>query len=152
MDSDDLARRLLRKVHDVCIDSTQWDELRNTKLLLQDEARHGADYAKYIRSFFFLLCTGERRQRTFFCATNGEHTFRNTAQEVLMAELRRTFPQGDHTGLDTDRLQLRTVELIRAASKLLVVDVVANGHLAGVDLEDAAARGLVRQGELDLAV
>ena len=84
--------------------------------------------------------------------TNGEHTFRHTAQEVLVAELRRTLPQGNHTGLDTDRLQLRTVELVCAASKLLVVDVVADGHLAGVDLEDAAARSLVRQGELDLAV
>ena len=80
------------------------------------------------------MFTGERRQRTFFCATNGEHTFRNTAQEVLMAELRRTFPQGDHTGLDTDRLQLRTVELVRTSGELVVVHIGRDSHLARVNL------------------
>ena len=79
-------------------------------------------------------------------------TFRDTTQEVLVVELRRALPQRDHAGLDTDRLQLRAVELIRAASELLVVDIRGDGHLSGVDLQDTCPRRLVRKGELDLPV
>ena len=71
---------------------------------------------------------------------------------MLVAELRSAFPEGDHTRLNTHRLQLCAVELVRAPRQLLVVHVGANGHLPAVDLEDSRARRLVRERELDLAV
>jgi len=49
-------------------------------------------------------------------------------------------------------LELSAVEVVRAASKLLVVDVLVNIHLARVDLQDARSRLLRRVGEFDLAI
>ena len=49
-------------------------------------------------------------------------------------------------------LELSAVEVVRAASKLLVVDVLVNIHLARVDLQDARSRLLRRVGEFDRAI
>ena len=69
-----------------------------------------------------------------------------------MAELRGTLPQGNHTGFDTDGLQLRTIKFIRAPRKLFKVDIARYCHLPRVNLENASPGGLVGEGELDLAV
>ena len=79
-------------------------------------------------------------------------TFCNTSQEVLVAQLRGTLPQSDHTGLNTNGLQLCAVELVCTPSKLFVVDVRRDGHLPRVDFQDTSSGGLVRQRELDFAV
>ena len=72
--------------------------------------------------------------------------------KMLMAQLRRALAERDHARLDAHSLQLRAVELVRAPRELLEVDVGPHRHFARVDLEDARARGLVRQWELDLPV
>ncbi len=40
-----------------------------------------------------------------------------------MIELRSPLSERNHAGLNTDRLQLRSIELVRASRKLLKVDV-----------------------------
>lgn len=59
----------------------------------------------------------------------GERTFGNTAQEMLMAELRCALTQSNHTRLHTHSLQLRAIELICTPCKFLIVDVGRNSHL-----------------------
>lgn len=54
--------------------------------------------------------------------------------------------------LDAHSLELRGVEVVRAARELLVVDVRRHAHLARVDGDDARAGVLRRVRELDLAV
>ena len=63
--------------------------------------------------------------------------------EVLVAQPRRTLSQRNHTSLDANRFELRTVELVRTSREFLKVDVLGDGHLAAVDLENRRARGLV---------
>jgi hypothetical protein len=49
-------------------------------------------------------------------------------------------------------LELCAVEVVGAASKLLVVDALVNIHLAGVDLQNARTCLLGRVGEFNLAI
>ena len=79
-------------------------------------------------------------------------TFCDTAQEMLVVELGCALPEGDHTRLYTDGLQLCAIELVCAPCQLLVVHVLAHRHLPGMDLENACACGLVGERELDFAV
>lgn len=69
-----------------------------------------------------------------------------------MPDLGHSLPERDHARLDTDGLQLRAAELVRAAGQLGVVDRLVDGHFPAVDLEDLGPRLLVRERELDLAV
>ena len=69
-----------------------------------------------------------------------------------MSQLRRPFPQRNHTSLDTNGLELRPIELIRASRKFVKVDVFGSGHLARMNLEDTCAGSFVRQRELDLTI
>jgi len=69
-----------------------------------------------------------------------------------MSQLRGTFPQSNHTRLNTDSLQLRTIEFVRTPRKLLKVHIAVHRHLPGVDLEDSSTCGLVWNWEFDLPI
>ncbi len=79
-------------------------------------------------------------------------TFCNAGEEVLVVKFGRTFPQSDHTGLYTNRLQLSTVELVRTPGKLLVIHVGRDCHLSRMNLEDTSAGSLIGKWEFDLSV
>lgn len=79
-------------------------------------------------------------------------TLRDTTQEVFVAQLRRTLPQRDHTSLDTDSLQLCTIELVRTSCELVVVHVGRNSHLARVDLKNTGTGCFVREREFNLSI
>lgn len=79
-------------------------------------------------------------------------TFRNTTQEMFMAQFIRSLPQRNHPSLDANSLKLRPIKLVRAPRKLFEVDVGGGGHLPGVDLEDARTSALVGEREFDFAV
>eukprot|EP00882_Tetradesmus_deserticola_P024956 GHRQ01027338.1.p1 GENE.GHRQ01027338.1~~GHRQ01027338.1.p1 ORF type:complete len:145 (+),score=6.45 GHRQ01027338.1:496-930(+) len=72
--------------------------------------------------------------------------------KVLMVDLQPVPPERKHARLHTHRFQLRCVEVVRAARKLLKVDVWRHVHLAAVDLQDLCACVFVRVRELNLAV
>lgn len=69
-----------------------------------------------------------------------------------MVQLCGPAAQCDHAGLHAHSFALGSVEVVSAASQLLVVDVGADVHLAGVNLHDASSGLFVRHGELDLSV
>ena len=71
---------------------------------------------------------------------------------MLVPNLNHAFPQRNHPGLHTHRLQLRAAKLVRAPRQLGPVDRVVHRHLAAVDLEDLRPGLLVGQRELNLAV
>ena len=79
-------------------------------------------------------------------------TFCDAAQEVLVPQFCSTFPQCNHTRLDTDCLQLRAVKLVRAPRKLLKVHITVHRHLPGVDLENSSTRGLIWKWEFNLPI
>jgi len=80
------------------------------------------------------------------------HTFCNTREEVLMAELSGSFTKCDHSSFHTHCLALGSVKLVCTPRQLLVVDIRAASHLSRVDLEDTRSGGFVREGELNLSV
>ena len=47
-----------------------------------------------------------------------------------MIELRGAFPERNHTRLNADGFQLRTVELVGTPCQLLEVDVLRDSHLS----------------------
>lgn len=104
-----------------------------------------------MRSFFFLLCTG-RKRLALYPERATALTFGYAAQEVFMSQFCGTFPQSNHTCLDTDSLQLRTIKLVCTPRKLLKVHVTVHRHLPGVDLENSGACGLVWKREFNLPV
>lgn len=55
-------------------------------------------------------------------------------------------------GFDANSFALSTVEVVRASSQLLIVDILADIHLTTVDLHDSSARLFIRVRELDLSV
>jgi hypothetical protein len=63
-----------------------------------------------------------------------------------------TLAERNHTSLDTDRLELGAVELIRRPRQLLIVDIFLHAHLTGVNLKDTCAGFLVGKWELNLTV
>jgi len=79
-------------------------------------------------------------------------TFGDAAQEVLMSQFCGTFPQSNHTCLNTNSLQLRTIKLVCTPRQLLKVYVAVHRHLPGVDLKNSRTRGLVRKREFDLPI
>lgn len=71
---------------------------------------------------------------------------------MLMAQLNRTFPQRDHTSLNTNSFELCPIELVSAPSELFKVNVRGGSHLPGVNLQDTRTSTLVGEGKLDFAV
>lgn len=69
-----------------------------------------------------------------------------------MVQLVSTAAQGQHTGLHTDGLDLRTVELVTGPRQLGPVNILAHVHLSAVNLQDLCARLLVGYRELDFTV
>uniref|UniRef100_A0A3B3BFM8 TATA box binding protein n=1 Tax=Oryzias melastigma TaxID=30732 RepID=A0A3B3BFM8_ORYME len=67
-----------------------------------------------------------------------------------MVELGGAATQSDHTSLHAHSLALSAVEVIRAASQLLIIDIKTDIHLAGVNLHDAGSSLFIWHGELDL--
>ena len=76
----------------------------------------------------------------------------NCIKEVLVGHEVRLPPEGDHPRLDTHRLALGSVEIVRGSGEFLVVDVRIHVHLPGVDLHDPGPSLLRRGRELDLSV
>jgi len=80
----------------------------------------------------FALCKEVRH----YGITNNESgpklTLSNTLMEVLVIELNGAFPQCDHSSLDTNSLQLRTIELVRTPRQFLEVDTRPHSHLPTV--------------------
>ena len=72
--------------------------------------------------------------------------------EVLLRDVDPALPQGKHACLGAACLELRARRVGHAVRNLLQVDPARQVHLAGVDLEDVQAGGLVGVGELDFAV
>ena len=79
-------------------------------------------------------------------------TFGDAAQEVLMPQFCGTFPQSNHTRLNTDCLQLRTIELVCTPRKFLKVHIAVHCHLPRVDLKNSRTCGLVWKWEFDLPI
>ena len=71
---------------------------------------------------------------------------------ILVVQLSGSTAQRDHPSLHTHGFALGSVEVVGAASQLLVVDVRTDVHLAGVNLHDASSGLFVGHGELDLPV
>ena len=76
----------------------------------------------------------------------------NALDKVLVMDFNRVTTQRKHARLDAHRLELSAVEVVGAPPKLLKVDLVVHVHLARMDLQDACASLLCREGELNLAV
>ncbi len=72
--------------------------------------------------------------------------------EVLLAHLHPPLPQGQHPRLGADGLDVGPTQIVLAHDELLEVDVLGQGHLGRVDVEDVALGLDVRQGEFDLAI
>ena len=79
-------------------------------------------------------------------------TLSNTTQEVFVGQLGGPLPESNHASLDTCCLELCAVELVRAAGKLFEVDIRADSHFAGVDLENTSSGSLVWKGKFDFAI
>lgn len=79
-------------------------------------------------------------------------TFGNATQKVFVSQFRGTFPQSNHTCLNTDSLQLRAIKFVRTPRKLLKVHITVHRHLPGVDLKNSSACGLVWKWEFNLPI
>lgn len=71
---------------------------------------------------------------------------------IFMVQLCGPAAQCDHTCLHTHSFALGAIEVVGAASQLLVVDIGTDVHLAGVNLHDASPGLFIGHGELDLSV
>lgn len=71
---------------------------------------------------------------------------------IFMVQLCGPAAQRYHTCLHTHSFALGSIEVVGAASQLLVVDIRTDVHLAGVNLHDASSGLFVWHGELDLSV
>lgn len=71
---------------------------------------------------------------------------------IFVVQLCGPTSQCYHAGLHAHGFALSSIEIVGAASQLLIVDVRTDVHLAGVNLHDASSGLLVWHGELDLSV
>ena len=65
----------------------------------------------------------------FIKGSDPKHTLSNTLVEVLVIELCSAFPQCDHSSLDTNSLQLGTIELVCTPCQFIEVDASPHSHL-----------------------
>lgn len=72
--------------------------------------------------------------------------------KVLRRDLHAALAQRHQSGLRTDRLNVGAAEVVLCEDQVVKVDVLCQGHLRGVNVEDAPLRLLIRQRKLNLAV
>ena len=101
-------------------------------------------------------CFALFNQARHYCKINYTNeprlTLGNTLVEVLMVEQRGAFPQCDHSGLDTNSLQLRTIELVRTPRQFLEVDAWPHSHLPTMYPENLHAAFFSGQREFNLSI
>lgn len=71
---------------------------------------------------------------------------------IFVVQLCGPTSQRYHTSLHAYSFALSTIEVVGAASQLLVVDIRTDVHLTGVNLHDASSGLLIWHGKLDLSV
>mmetsp|Transcript_11041 Transcript_11041/g.31994 ORF Transcript_11041/g.31994 Transcript_11041/m.31994 type:complete len:476 (+) Transcript_11041:3213-4640(+) len=72
--------------------------------------------------------------------------------EIFLADLHSSFSQGKHTRFRANSLDVGTTELVPALDKLFQVDVLRQGHLVCVNVENVSLRLGVGQREFDLSI
>jgi hypothetical protein len=83
---------------------------------------------------------------------NLSRTFRNTTVEMLVADNAGSFSQRDHTSLNGNSLELRSVELIGTSRDFVIIDILIHVHLSTVDSKNLRPPFFCWQWELDLSI
>lgn len=87
-------------------------------------------YLREIHQVVLLLTLHCREMRNEKDDDDESRTFGYSAQEMFMSQLRRTFPQSNHSSLDTDSLQLRRIEFICTSCQLFIIHIRRHGHFS----------------------